>query len=94
MAIIEMAHRKHISLHIQISNLWPLDCAPLRLRAGFLGRRELRFPTSDPRREKPVARNEVEGGFKEDTSQDQIYIISPQGKIKKCSLLMHISICQ
>ena len=62
------------------------------LTRRFLGRRELRLPTSDPRREKPVARNEVEGGFKEDTSQDQIYIISPQGKIKKCSLLMHILI--
>ena len=46
-----------------------------------------RLPT---RVERPVARNEVEGfllgcffRFKEDTSQAQIYIISPQGKIKK-----------
>ena len=31
---------------------------------------------------KPVARNEVESGFKEDTSKFQKHVISPQGKIK------------
>ena len=89
MVIIEMAHHKRISPRIQIFNLWPPGLRSATLTRRFLGRRELRFPTSDPRREKPVARNEVEGfllgcffRFREDTSEDQIYIISPQGKIK------------
>ena len=88
MAITKTVPPAHISLRIQIFNLWDPGLLSATLTRRFFGRRELRYPTSDPRREKPVARNEVEGGFKEDISQVQIHIISPQGKIKKCLLLM------